>query len=188
LLPSTHNKTRRFFLAVPLNGIHTTGGYNNFGFSVALCNVRFDGSVGFFCSTAHGQLAGIYTSSASYRNTATGGNWGLFAFGANPETQIASYTAKLEGYATPRCPADLGSAGGLYGQDGALDNNDFISFINLFFDQSPLAQSRGRRANTWSGKSRTPVSGIPHSPVRNPQLKTPAAVPVRGGERELRMP
>jgi len=31
------------------------------------------------------------------------------------------------------CPADMGSAGGVAGADGVLDNNDFIAFINRFF-------------------------------------------------------
>jgi len=32
------------------------------------------------------------------------------------------------------CPADLGSQGGIEHDDEILDNNDFIVFINLFFD------------------------------------------------------
>jgi peptidyl-prolyl cis-trans isomerase A (cyclophilin A) len=32
------------------------------------------------------------------------------------------------------CPSDLGVAGGAVGSDGMLDNNDFISFIGLFFN------------------------------------------------------
>jgi hypothetical protein len=36
-------------------------------------------------------------------------------------------------------PADIGSAGGLAGADGHLDNNDFIVFINLFFNGQPGA-------------------------------------------------
>ena len=37
----------------------------------------------------------------------------------------------------PPCDADLGKGGGVAGQDGILDNNDFIAFINLFFENSP---------------------------------------------------
>jgi hypothetical protein len=37
------------------------------------------------------------------------------------------------------CKADLGKQGGVGGPDGALDNNDFISFIDLFFSNNPLA-------------------------------------------------
>ena len=39
----------------------------------------------------------------------------------------------------PACPADVGTAGGEPGQDGLLDNNDFIAFINFFFEQNPIA-------------------------------------------------
>ena len=39
----------------------------------------------------------------------------------------------------PTCTADVGAAGGEPGQDGLLDNNDFIAFINYFFEQNPIA-------------------------------------------------
>jgi hypothetical protein len=39
----------------------------------------------------------------------------------------------------PCGPADLGSQGGIAGADGALDNNDFIAFIDLFFSNDPRA-------------------------------------------------
>ena len=32
--------------------------------------------------------------------------------------------------------ADLGVPGGLPGRDGLLDNNDFIAFIDAFFNQT----------------------------------------------------
>ena len=35
--------------------------------------------------------------------------------------------------------ADVGQQGGVAGFDGLLDNNDFIVFIDLFFNQSPIA-------------------------------------------------
>ncbi|HZW06156.1 MAG TPA: GC-type dockerin domain-anchored protein [Phycisphaerales bacterium] len=37
------------------------------------------------------------------------------------------------------CPADLGTAGGAPGQDGRLDNNDFVVFIDHFFSADPRA-------------------------------------------------
>jgi WD40 repeat protein len=41
-------------------------------------------------------------------------------------------------YTVPPCgEIDLGRQGGELGADGILDNNDFIIFINLFFDQDP---------------------------------------------------
>ena len=36
----------------------------------------------------------------------------------------------------PHCLADLGVQGGGFGSDGALDNNDFVAFINAFFDMT----------------------------------------------------
>jgi hypothetical protein len=32
------------------------------------------------------------------------------------------------------CRADIGMQGGAPGQDGVLDNNDFVVFIDLFFN------------------------------------------------------
>lgn len=37
------------------------------------------------------------------------------------------------------CAADIGSAGGVAGSDGTLDNNDFVVFIDAFFSMSPMA-------------------------------------------------
>ncbi|MFT3683887.1 MAG: GC-type dockerin domain-anchored protein [Phycisphaerales bacterium] len=52
-------------------------------------------------------------------------------------------TPSMGGFATyvrPPCGnTDLGKAGGLPGADGFLDNNDFIAFINYFFQNNPLA-------------------------------------------------
>jgi hypothetical protein len=39
----------------------------------------------------------------------------------------------------PECPADFGSQGGTPGHDGALDNNDFVVFIDFFFNENPRA-------------------------------------------------
>ena len=39
----------------------------------------------------------------------------------------------------PACAGDVGSAGGEVGADGVLDNNDFIVFINWFFEQDGRA-------------------------------------------------
>lgn len=37
------------------------------------------------------------------------------------------------------CPADIGIDGGFGGQDGVLNNNDFIAFISYFFTSNPIA-------------------------------------------------
>jgi hypothetical protein len=42
------------------------------------------------------------------------------------------------------CPIDIGEAGGLSGFDGRLDNNDFIVFIDAFFQRSQIADVAGR--------------------------------------------
>jgi len=41
--------------------------------------------------------------------------------------------------AVPPCPADLGQQGGGPGQDGVLDNNDFVAFIDHFFNHDAAA-------------------------------------------------
>ncbi len=41
--------------------------------------------------------------------------------------------------AAPTCPADIGTTGGVPGGDGTLDNNDFIVFIDYFFNSDPRA-------------------------------------------------
>lgn len=46
---------------------------------------------------------------------------------------------------TPPCgPADVGKQGGIAGADTQLNNNDFIVFIEFFFDANPLAD-RGQQ-------------------------------------------
>jgi hypothetical protein len=59
----------------------------------------------------------------------------------DPSTgQLRSYVATwVTGGTGGGCAPDLGGAGGQAGQDGALDNNDFIVFIGDFFNSSMLA-------------------------------------------------
>jgi photosystem II stability/assembly factor-like uncharacterized protein len=53
------------------------------------------------------------------------------------------YGTSSGAFATPLepvgCPADLGTAGGVPGHDGLLNNNDFIAFITYFFNSDPAA-------------------------------------------------
>jgi glycerophosphoryl diester phosphodiesterase len=44
------------------------------------------------------------------------------------------YPELLDSIMQPLLPGDIGSQGGAIGPDGLLDNNDFIVFINWFFD------------------------------------------------------
>jgi hypothetical protein len=52
-------------------------------------------------------------------------------------------------YGVP-CPADLGAQGGAAGHDGVLDNNDFVVFIDYFFNHNPLADV-GRQGGVTPG-------------------------------------
>jgi hypothetical protein len=54
---------------------------------------------------------------------------------------VGADTRGVGGRAGDGGPTRAGGArqAGLLGPDGALDNNDFIAFIDLFFGRSPLA-------------------------------------------------
>jgi hypothetical protein len=54
----------------------------------------------------------------------------------DPTNNTASASSLIQG--TP-CAADLGMQGGVPGQDAALDNNDFVVFIDYFFNQNAKA-------------------------------------------------
>ena len=49
------------------------------------------------------------------------------------------HSMQFDATAVPTCAADLGSAGGVRGSDGVLDNNDFIAFIDAFFNGDAVA-------------------------------------------------
>ena len=74
------------------------------------------------------------------RYTEQGGGTSFAYGGANRKLY---YGTSSGAFATPLepvgCPADLGTAGGVPGHDGLLDNNDFIAFINFFFAGDPRA-------------------------------------------------
>jgi hypothetical protein len=69
------------------------------------------------------------------------------AFGAGPVTYPVFRTKESPlgqsstlSLTVTLCVADIGAAGGVFGADGNLDNNDFISFINAFFSANmPVA-------------------------------------------------
>ncbi|MDP1661389.1 MAG: GC-type dockerin domain-anchored protein [Phycisphaerales bacterium] len=59
--------------------------------------------------------------------------------GVEPESTLAQptpFTWYIRLYSN--CP-DVGMVGGVIGSDGVLDNNDFVAFIDLFFEQDPRA-------------------------------------------------
>ena len=70
--------------------------------------------------------------------TPNGGAVMTFSSGGSGNSDLL--IANIEGDTTPpTCTADIGTAGGEPGQDGLLDNNDFIAFITYFFAQDPIA-------------------------------------------------
>ena len=94
-----------FAIDVPLPSILTRGGYNDIGWSVKCQNFSFAGLFGFQVSTCNAQYAGFYTNNASFFN---GASWSLFAFGADPCTQVANLSAIV--YTAP-CGGDIDGNG-----------------------------------------------------------------------------
>jgi hypothetical protein len=87
-----------------------------------------------------------------------GGNTWLFWGGDISQAELARASSQVQytNLATvmvrasgrPACTgADVGSAGGAAGPDGLLDNNDFIVFIQRFFEQNPAADYAGQGAS-----------------------------------------
>ncbi|MBY0307654.1 MAG: C-type lectin domain-containing protein [Phycisphaerales bacterium] len=112
--------------------------------------LTFDGAarsawIGLSDSAVEGQFRWMNGSTASYRNWSPGepnesnggedcvemystGRWNdLFSYAAYPFTVVQTVLP------APACPADVGSAGGVEGPDGVLDNNDFIVFVERLF-------------------------------------------------------
>ncbi|MFT3683885.1 MAG: GC-type dockerin domain-anchored protein [Phycisphaerales bacterium] len=79
-------------------------------------------------------LSFVGTGAVTVDTGENGNGWGGGAGGTSP-----IMTFHVEGGETPVCPGDLGTAGGQPGQDGQLNNNDFIAFITYFFNQDTHA-------------------------------------------------
>ncbi len=83
-------------------------------------------------SPSGGLLAfGFYTSNGTGNSTPINSYSGVDNFFIS----LATTTQTIE----PCGTADIGSAAGLPGPDGSLDNNDFIAFIDFFFSASGAA-------------------------------------------------
>jgi uncharacterized membrane protein len=87
-------------------------------------------------ASAGGSLPGgtnlVEANAISRDGTVIGGNYDTGA-GTPGETYVIVLPD------APSCPADLGGEGGSTTPDGVLDNNDFIVFIQYFFDQNSAA-------------------------------------------------
>jgi hypothetical protein len=60
---------------------------------------------------------------------------------ANPGSFTEDMSAEVR---APKHPCDVGGQGGIVGQDGMLDNNDFAAFITMFFDSNVGADIGGQ--------------------------------------------
>jgi hypothetical protein len=56
-----------------------------------------------------------------------------------PGASVAYFSDRVRVTLGPACAADIGAQGGVPGNDGLLDNNDFVVFIDYFFNHNPLA-------------------------------------------------
>lgn len=82
-----------FELEVPIPGVMTAGGFNNFGFSIGVENFNYAGNFGFQNRGGFNTL-GAYTNNAS--EFTPGSGWSLFAFGPNDPADIANFVMTLE--------------------------------------------------------------------------------------------
>ncbi|MFT3684779.1 MAG: GC-type dockerin domain-anchored protein [Phycisphaerales bacterium] len=81
----------------------------------------------------HGLVEGFWTDSRVTAIDSDGVLYGYVSVGTNAAAVRWTPQPVVCG------PADLGSAGGLNGPDGRLDNNDFIAFIGRFFSHEAAA-------------------------------------------------
>ncbi|HYD00320.1 MAG TPA: GC-type dockerin domain-anchored protein, partial [Phycisphaerales bacterium] len=74
------------------------------------------------------------------RAKVTFGRFNPSVTGSSGTIYFDDWTFTQGGTGPEQCgPADVGSTGGVPGADGALDNNDFVVFIDYFFSQNPIA-------------------------------------------------
>ncbi|MFT3683609.1 MAG: hypothetical protein QM783_01575 [Phycisphaerales bacterium] len=60
----------------------------------------------------------------------------IVSTGGNATVTITGRGVTTQTNPAPVCMADLGVQGGGFGHDGELDNNDFVAFINAFFNHT----------------------------------------------------
>ena len=85
-----------------------------------------------------GGCGGVQVTSNGYDSQATGlDDDGTLHLGVRfTDGSSAIVSAR---FPEPCSPADVGRNGGMFGADLALNNNDFLVFIQLFFDRSARA-------------------------------------------------
>ena len=94
VLPATGNGQETLFsLTIPMPGPMTSGGFNNFGFSIGIENYSYNGNFGFQNRGGFNSL-GFYTNNAS--EFTPGSGWSLFAFGPNNPADIANFVMTVD--------------------------------------------------------------------------------------------
>jgi hypothetical protein len=84
-----------------------------------------------------GNIAGATTPTLTISPAALTDNGGAYAcIVTNSCGSTSTRPAGLAVTTAPHCIADLGSQGGIPGADGFLDNNDFVIFIDAFFNHT----------------------------------------------------
>ncbi|MDP1660533.1 MAG: GC-type dockerin domain-anchored protein, partial [Phycisphaerales bacterium] len=86
-----------------------------------------------------GDFTGKQIDRITFQNPVSNANYANSTPATGSGFAIIAATLRDITVAPPACPADIGVQGGVPGQDGVLDNNDFVIFIDYFFSQNPLA-------------------------------------------------
>ncbi|MBI1303514.1 MAG: hypothetical protein GC172_06965 [Phycisphaera sp.] len=121
-LPAAKPGSAAFFsIDIPLPSVLTRGGFNDIGWSVSCANYNFAGQFGFQVSTCNAQTVGFYTNNASFFS---GFGWSLFAFGQNPCTQVANFSATVY---KAECLGDIDLS-------GAVDAGDLAVLLGTWGD------------------------------------------------------
>jgi len=144
--PAIYTEQDGYQIAPQIEGLEGGYGYDiNNGRTLVgvMFHLEEDPSLSIFhaFATNNGETVDLNTVTTGITGTMTEArdisNSGLIV--GTADTGFGTTAAVLLYPAPPGCPGDLGSAGGLPGADGMLDNNDFIAFINFFFDQDSRA-------------------------------------------------
>ncbi len=94
VLPATDDGQPMFFdVEIPLPSVMTSGGFNNFGFSLGVEDFNYEGNFG-FQNRGDFNALGFYTNNASQFTPGSG--WSLFAFGPSDPADIANFVMTLE--------------------------------------------------------------------------------------------
>ncbi len=130
------------------------GGVRTFGFNPSFPQAMTIGGIGSVSVQPNYVYWGsMYTQSfTSNVPPATGAAWLKLGRPPAGATGYQGDTLAVNGLKVPAvCVADVGSQGGILAPDGRLDNNDFVAFINAFFDGNQVIADVGRQGGIAGG-------------------------------------